>query len=181
MEQVTSRIIPFCGEWLLVITRTIRRHNVVGEGRRLNILQYADITPCLPDQWGPMNMLLGKDKYTPHTTKHAARKFEREYIYMQAGNHLLSKDEWTFIHQQCCSSNGWTDRRRLFKKKRPRHYQASFGQRYSFPFPFLIRINSCITRMYYVIKNEKWKKTAFDDKGSFLPSMFVELLWNFSA
>ena len=76
MEQVTSQIIPFCGEWLLVITRTIRRHNVVGEGRRLNILQYADITPCLPDQWGPMNMLLGKDKYTPHTTKHAARKFD---------------------------------------------------------------------------------------------------------
>ena len=62
MEQVTSQIIPFCGEWLLVITRTIRRHNVVGRG--LNILQYADITPCLPDQWGPMNMLLGKDKYT---------------------------------------------------------------------------------------------------------------------
>ena len=66
MEQVASQIIPFCGEWLLVITRTIRRHNVVGEGRRLNILQYADITPCLPDQWGPMNMLLGKDKYTTH-------------------------------------------------------------------------------------------------------------------
>ena len=58
-----------------------------------------------------------------HTTRHAARKFEREYTYMQAGNHLLSKDEWTFIHQQCCSSNGRTDRRRLFKKKRPRHYQ----------------------------------------------------------
>ena len=81
-----------------------------------------------------------------HTTRHAARKFEREYIYMQAGNHLLSKDEWTFIHQQCCSSNGRTDRRRLFKKKRPRHYQASFGQRYSFPFPFLIlALPGCIS------------------------------------
>ena len=145
MEQVTSRIIPFCGEWLLVITRTIRRHNVVGEGRRLNILQYADITPCLPDQWGPMNMLPGKWQRQIHTThnqtcrKEIWKRIYIHYTYMQAGNHLLSKDEWTFIHQQCCSSsNGWTDRRRLFKKKRPRHYQASFGQRYSFPFPFLI-------------------------------------------
>ena len=35
---------------------------------------------------------------------------------------LLRKDELTFIHRQCCP-NGWIDRRRLFTKKRPRHYQ----------------------------------------------------------
>ena len=84
-------------------------------------------------------MLLGEDKYTPHNDMPQGNLKENIYtLHMQAGNHLLSKDEWTFIHQQCCSSNGRTDRRRLFKKKRPRHYQASFGQRYSFPFPFLI-------------------------------------------
>ena len=134
MEQVTSQIIPFCGEWLLVITRTIRRHNVVGEGA-----QYSPICRyhALSSRSMRTNEYVTRQRQI-HTTRHAARKFEREYIYMQAGNHLLSKDEWTFIHQQCCSSNGRTDRRRLFKKKRPRHYQASFGQRYSFPFPFLI-------------------------------------------
>ena len=117
MEQVTSQIIPFCGEWLLVITRTIRRHNVVGEGRRLNILQYADITPCLPDQWGPMNMLLGKDKYTPHTTKHAARKFDgQKRIYtmyiIHAGRESFVVQRWMDFYTSAMLLKQWLDRQK---------------------------------------------------------------------
>ena len=117
MEQVASQIIPFCGEWLLVITRTIRRHNVVGEGRRLNILQYADIAPCLPDQWGPMNMLLGKDKYTPHTIKHAARKFDgQKRIYtmyiIHAGRESFVVQRWMDFYTSAMLLKQWLDRQK---------------------------------------------------------------------
>ena len=101
------------------------------------------VFPINEDQW----ICYQAKTNTHHTQSNMPQENLKENIlYLQAGNHLLSKDEWTFIHQQCCSSNGWTDRRRLFKKKRPRHYQASFGQRYSFPFPFLIlALPGCIS------------------------------------